>query len=177
MFCALICFRRSDQEIEEAEINLWNTIEKKSRFRCCNELGRYVSDLEGSVSKYDKAVLTLLPFENLMSSTLHRFSEPIPGITTSMMYLGKEGSTFIFHLEDKEAWSTNYLHVGNPKAWYFLEPIAARPAEKKLEALLSSFTTTHCGVDCPMICRHKILIIHPGVFQELGFTVRKVSCT
>ena len=51
----------------------------------------------------------------------------VPGITSSMLYLGAYGSTFPWHTEDADLPSVNYMHRGDakirfsiPASWYHL---------------------------------------------------------
>ena len=42
----------------------------------------------------------------------------VPGITSSMLYIGTYGSTFPWHTEDADLPSVNYMHQGCAKVWF-----------------------------------------------------------
>ncbi len=55
---------------------------------------------------------------NQLNTLLQVVGRGLPGITTSMLYVGMWKAMFSWHVEDMDLHSINYLHHGAPKFWY-----------------------------------------------------------
>lgn len=80
-------------------------------------VSRYGSDIVGSLYNHRSGEFNMLKFPNIMPEVVHCYMETVAGVTTPMNYVAERDSLFPLHLEDRDAWSINYNHAGNPKTW------------------------------------------------------------
>jgi len=59
---------------------------------------------------------------SMLTEVVHLYYKPMQGLTSPMLYIGTEFSTFPPHLEDNDLWSTSYMHVGDWKIWLMFIP-------------------------------------------------------
>ena len=96
-----------------------------------------------------------LPYNlNRLPCMLKRVGVDLPGITSPMMYVGMWRSFFPFHCEDRNLFSINVMHLGEPKYWYGVPP-ASGP---RLETLAKSIWPEET---CPEFMRHKTKMVSP----------------
>jgi [histone H3]-trimethyl-L-lysine9/36 demethylase len=100
---------------------------------------------------------------NKIHSVLRLLESDIPGVNSSMLYVGTWRSFFAFHVEDLNLYSINYLHTGEPKSWYGISP------EHKLrfESMSDSFHPEDAR-DCGEYLRHKTKLFSPYKLKEFG---------
>jgi len=102
---------------------------------------------------------------NKLNSRLRRYSPPIQGVTSAMLYAGQWAAMFAFHVEDMNLYSVNYLHCGAPKSWYSVPPSFAR----RFEAMAASqYPEDHA--ECTEFLRHKRYLFSPGVLEKGGIS-------
>jgi uncharacterized membrane protein YgcG len=87
----------------------------------------------------------------------------IPGVNTTMLYVGMWRAMFAFHVEDLDLYSINYLHTGAPKSWYSIQP------ERRLrfEALAEGHFASDLR-ECKEYLRHKTKLFSPTRMRESG---------
>ncbi|MEW5316850.1 MAG: hypothetical protein WDW38_008195 [Sanguina aurantia] len=86
--------------------------------------------------------------------------DPIPGVTTPMVYFGMWRSFFGWHKEDADLYSINFHHWGAPKVWYCVAPSHRAKFERMAEGL---FPELHKA--CPAFIRHKDIMISPALLR------------
>lgn len=59
------------------------------------------------------------------ATLLKHLPQPISGVTQPWVYVGMCFSSFCWHNEDMHLYSINYLHEGDEKIWYVLNPSLA----------------------------------------------------
>lgn len=100
------------------------------------------------------------------------------GIQTPYIYLGMFLTSFAWHREDRNLWSINYMHEGEPKLWY---AIGHKDAEKLEECIQKAVKASpdqfqeRCGLKCSKIARHKIIHVPPSFLKKNGIPFGKVS--
>lgn len=81
---------------------------------------------------------------------------------TSYLYFGGPGSSFAWHLEDRDCNSISLMHLGMPKVWYVIPPAYGRRFE-------DSFV--HAKDACKHHMRHKRTAIDPELIRGKGIPV------
>lgn len=95
-------------------------------------------------------------------------SDRIPGVQTSFVNVGMEGTFFCAHTEDSDIASLNILLHGSPKIWYILPNEESQKFEKLFNDL-----TGHVKYKCDTVMRHKCYIIAPWVLVKFGIKFTK----
>lgn len=96
-------------------------------------------------------------------------NESIEGVNSSFLYFGMWKTSFPFHTEDRELYSINYLHFGEPKTWYCVPPQHANRLEKFLQTKFKEYYS-----NCRGFIRHKIFFVSPKILHHYGIPVNKV---
>lgn len=96
-------------------------------------------------------------------------SDRIPGVQSSYVMVGMEGTWFCIHREDSDIGSMNILLEGDPKIWYILPYKEAEKVEKIFKELLGDLQYEMC----PTVIRHKCFIIAPWIMQKHGIQFTK----
>lgn len=119
----------------------------------------YGADLPGSLFTGDEPhpAWNLSKLDNL----LNLLGKPIPGVNTSMLYVGSWRAMFAFHVEDKDLYSINYLHYGEPKQWYSIPPSRRR----KFESFMRNGVFADQFKQCREYLRHKTCMVAPSTLQ------------
>jgi jumonji domain-containing protein 2 len=111
-------------------------------------------------SLFDKKMRWGWNLRNLGDMLQDPHMDPIPGVTTPMVYFGMWKSFFCWHTEDCDLFSINYLHTGAPKAWYCIAPSDRAKfeamARKEFPALYNN---------CKGFLRHKDLMFSPSMLR------------
>lgn len=80
----------------------------------------------------------------------------IKGVTYPYCYVGTWKSIFCWHKEDLDLSAINYLHEGNEKIWYGIQPDHQEILEKEAnEAFPENY------LNCKHFLRHKTTLINP----------------
>lgn len=99
------------------EREYWREIRRLTSTKAVKWLATYASDVLGTAMEFNTKRITLCNLNTMLQQIVAKYSQPLPGISTSMLYIGMWLSTFTPHLEDKNLWSASYLHAGDPKFW------------------------------------------------------------
>eukprot|EP01119_Soliformovum_irregulare_P018071 TRINITY_DN5478_c0_g3_i1.p1 TRINITY_DN5478_c0_g3~~TRINITY_DN5478_c0_g3_i1.p1 ORF type:complete len:538 (+),score=94.50 TRINITY_DN5478_c0_g3_i1:69-1682(+) len=114
----------------------------------------YGADMEGSLAPEGLAEWNM----NDLGSILGALGEAtLPGITSPYLYFGMWKAMFAWHVEDMNLFSINYLHFGEPKAWYGVAPANGPRLERYAQ---NYFPELHRS--CPEFIRHKTTLISPS---------------
>eukprot|EP01033_Poteriospumella_lacustris_P014105 gene14105-10078_t len=98
---------------------------------------------------------------NHLDNMLQELPMILPGVNTTMLYIGSWRAMFAFHVEDMDLYSINYLHFGAPKSWYGISPTYRR----RFEQMAEKFYPTEFS-QCHQFLRHKTKIFSPQRLQE-----------
>ena len=103
-----------------------------------------------------------------LDSALRLIGCDVPGVSSSMLYIGMYSTLFPFHVEDCDLYSINYLHVGDPKSWYCVSP----KERTRFESLArSKFPQDY--LQCKEFLRHKTSIMSPSTLRANGIPFMK----
>ena len=116
----------------------------------------YGADMPGSLFDDDLQVWNLAKLPNLLSL----LPTKLAGINDPYIYFGMWKAAFAWHVEDMELYSINYLHFGEPKAWY---SVPQREMGKFEQAAATLFPEESRA--CKQFLRHKQSVISPTVLN------------
>ncbi|KAL3672242.1 hypothetical protein V7S43_002902 [Phytophthora oleae] len=91
--------------------------------------------LEELLQRYAQDDWNLNNMPKLPGSVLQYLDEDIKGIMVPWLYAGMCFSTFCWHVEDHNFYSTSYLHCGAPKTWYGIPCASAELFERTMKEL------------------------------------------
>ncbi|KAJ2375913.1 hypothetical protein IW150_002282 [Coemansia sp. RSA 2607] len=118
----------------------------------------YGADVLGTLFPEEKE----FPVWNIrnLPGLLRRVEQRMPGVNDPYLYLGMWKATFAWHVEDMDLYSINYLHFGEPKAWYSI-PIGEHSRfEMKMR---NEFTNNY--KECSQFLRHKAFLLSPRILD------------
>lgn len=113
----------------------------------------YGADMPGSLFDSDQDVWNLAKLPNL----LDLLNAKLPGVNDPYIYFGMWKAAFAWHVEDMDLYSINYLHFGEPKAWYSVP----QHHMQKFEWAASSLFPDESR-ECKQFLRHKQTVISPA---------------
>jgi len=90
----------------------------------------------------------------------------IIGANTPFLYVGSNGTSFAFHVEDYNLYNISYLHAGDPKTWYIISPKHAKKMERMAKKYLK--------FGCEDAVKHKILMPRPKALRKSGIDFGKI---
>ncbi|KAJ2769570.1 hypothetical protein IWQ57_003046, partial [Coemansia nantahalensis] len=100
---------------------------------------------------------------------LRQIGQRMPGVNDPYLYLGMWKATFAWHVEDMDLYSINYIHFGEPKAWYAI-PIAARSRFEM--SMQNVFANDYKS--CSQFLRHKSFLLSPRFLAAQGIPFNRV---
>ena len=107
----------------------------------------------------------------LSGDLLHAADLPrLEGVNAPMTYWGMWRTFFSWHVEDKDLYSINYLHMGAPKMWYCIPPSAR---DKFDELCRNRFPTLY--QQCPAFMRHKNVLFTPYQLRQFNIPFSKAT--
>jgi hypothetical protein len=123
----------------------------------------YGADMPGSLFDEDLEVWNLAKLPSL----LQLLPTKLAGINDPYIYFGMWKAAFAWHVEDMELYSINYLHYGEPKAWYSVPQAEMAKFE---QAASTIFPDEHRA--CKQFLRHKQSVISPSILTNTyGITI------
>jgi jumonji domain-containing protein 2 len=145
----------------ETERNFWKLLGK-------GEPPMYGADIEGSLFCGEEHEATYAgrrgwTLNRSLSDMLRLLPSSIPGVNTTMLYVGMWRAMFAFHVEDLDLYSINYLHAGAPKSWYSIQP----GRRLRFEALAEGHFASDLR-ECKEYLRHKTKLFSPTRMRESG---------
>lgn len=155
-----MCRAANPAPIAERVRQFWRTLGK-------GEPSLYGADMEGSM--FDPEIATSecgLTAWNLnvgLCDLLRMLPYQVPGVNTTMIYVGMWRSMFAFHVEDLDLYSINYVHTGAAKSWYSIAPAN----RQRFEALSESQNAADKRV-CGEYLRHKTKLFSPTLMKDCG---------
>lgn len=124
----------------------------------------YGADMLGSLFDAD-AAWNMARLDNLLQA-LPR----VVGINEPYLYWGSWRAMFAWHVEDKDLFSINYLHFGEPKSWYGINPELA----DFFEGYCQSFFDVESRV-CGEFLRHKFCMVDPAELSKHQIVVQRTT--
>ena len=154
--CIMNCVHSIDYE--EIERMYWKGVSFYSPF--------YGADTAGTLFDVNLNQWNVSKLDSLLS---RKITSMVPGVNTSYLYVGMWRATFAWHTEDMELYSINYIHFGEPKAWYVIPPESRGLFEDCVNGL---YPTER--LQCKEFMRHKRCLISPKLLQAHGIPYHKV---
>ncbi|KAJ2611878.1 hypothetical protein H4S08_002952 [Coemansia sp. RSA 1365] len=100
---------------------------------------------------------------------LRQIGQRMPGVNDPYLYLGMWKATFAWHVEDMDLYSINYIHFGEPKAWYSI-PIESRGRFEM--SMQNVFANDYKS--CSQFLRHKSFLLSPRFLASQGIPFNRV---
>ncbi|KAJ2076669.1 hypothetical protein H4R24_005570 [Coemansia sp. RSA 988] len=100
---------------------------------------------------------------------LRQIGQRMPGVNDPYLYLGMWKATFAWHVEDMDLYSINYIHFGEPKAWYAI-PIESRGRFEM--SMQNVFANDY--KNCTQFLRHKSFLLSPRFLAAQGIPYNRV---
>ncbi|KAJ2795712.1 hypothetical protein H4R20_005788, partial [Coemansia guatemalensis] len=100
---------------------------------------------------------------------LRQIGQRMPGVNDPYLYLGMWKATFAWHVEDMDLYSINYIHFGEPKAWYSI-PIESRGRFEM--SMQNVFANDY--KNCSQFLRHKSFLLSPRFLASQGIPFNRV---
>lgn len=110
--CAYVCSRYKTPkhfDVEDLERKFWKNILYGSPI--------YGADVSGTLTDTDVNTWNINHLGSILDLVKQDYGVDIDGVNTAYLYFGMWKTTFCWHTEDKELYSINYLHFGQPKTW------------------------------------------------------------
>ncbi|PIA14841.1 JmjC-domain-containing protein, partial [Coemansia reversa NRRL 1564] len=156
-----------------------NSEEDTTRYAESEELERiYWKNLLFQPPMYGADVLGTLfpPYEQFptwnirnLPGLLRQIGQRMPGVNDPYLYLGMWKATFAWHVEDMDLYSINYIHFGEPKAWYSI-PIESRGRFEM--SMQNVFANDYKS--CSQFLRHKSFLLSPRFLTSQGIPFNRV---
>ncbi|NWT03693.1 KDM4C demethylase, partial [Mionectes macconnelli] len=129
----------------------------------------YGADINGSI--YDEGIKewNIAHLNTILDVVEEECGISIEGVNTPYLYFGMWKTTFVWHTEDMDLYSINYLHFGEPK--YAVPPEHG----KRLERLAQGRFFPSSSQGCDAFLRHKITLISPSILKNYGIPFDKVT--
>ncbi|RLN55794.1 hypothetical protein BBP00_00008329 [Phytophthora kernoviae] len=126
--------------------------------------------LEDLVSRYAQDDWNLNNMPKLPGSVLQYLDEDIKGVMVPWLYAGMCFSTFCWHVEDHNFYSTSYLHCGAPKTWYGIPSGSAELFERTMRKLTPELFGSQ-----PDLHMQLVTMFSPKTLRELGVPVYRAT--
>jgi hypothetical protein len=91
----------------------------------------------------------------------------LQGITTPFLYYAeRKNKACVWHCEDSDLLSINFLHYGDPKIWYTIPRMEAGHFDEVINIIIPT--------NCSNQLRHKNILIPLSIFEGRGIKVYKL---
>uniref|UniRef100_A0A1B0A7I0 JmjC domain-containing protein n=1 Tax=Glossina pallidipes TaxID=7398 RepID=A0A1B0A7I0_GLOPL len=130
----------------------------------------YAADVKGSLSDPDLEVLNIDRLDTILDYVNKDYGIEIDRVNTAYLYFGMWKSSFAWHTEDMDLYSTNYLHFGEPKTWYAIPPAYGRLLEKLVDRIFPE-SYHNCGIHL----RHKMTLLSPQVLKQNKIPFNRIT--
>lgn len=127
--------------------------------------------LEELLSRYAEDDWNLNNMPKLPGSVLQYLDEDIKGVMVPWLYAGMCFSTFCWHVEDHNFYSTSYVHCGAPKTWYGIPSASAELFEKTMKELTPELFGSQ-----PDLHMQLVTMFSPKTLREHGVPVYRATC-
>lgn len=112
-----------------------------------------------------------LAHTNVMRVLKDAFDLEIAGMNTACVDFGMWKSTFVWHVEDMDFGSMNYIHFGAAKQWYCVPPKYGYAFERCALKVFPNIAKL-----CKNFLRHKNTLISPKLLEDHGVPYQKMVC-
>ncbi|XP_004869757.1 lysine-specific demethylase 4D, partial [Heterocephalus glaber] len=123
----------------------------------------YGADISGSLFDENTKQWNLGRLGTILDLLEQESGVVIEGVNTPYLYFGMWKTMFVWHTEDMDLYSINYLHFGEPKTWYVVPPEHGQCLELLARELFPG-SSRGCGA----FLRHKVALISPTVLRDNG---------
>ncbi|CAH0482165.1 unnamed protein product [Peronospora belbahrii] len=129
-----------------------------------------VESLEELLQRYAQDDWNLNNMPKLPGSVLQHLDEDIKGVMVPWLYAGMCFSTFCWHVEDHNFYSTSYLHCGAPKTWYGIPCASAEHFERTMKELTPELFGSQ-----PDLHMQLVTMFSPKTLREHGVPVYRAT--
>ncbi|KAH7477291.1 Lysine-specific demethylase 5C [Phytophthora ramorum] len=126
--------------------------------------------LEELLQRYAQDDWNLNNMPKLPGSVLQHLDEDIKGVMVPWLYAGMCFSTFCWHVEDHNFYSTSYLHSGAPKTWYGIPCASAELMERTMKELTPELFGSQ-----PDLHMQLVTMFSPKTLREHGVPVYRAT--
>ncbi len=144
--------------LDQRETLFWDNIFKKRNI--------YGSEVEATLFDNNLKIFNMSHLNDPVSIERDLRDNRINGVNTPFLYVGSFGTSFAFHVEDYNLYSTSYLHVGDPKTWYIIPPRDGLKFERFAKRYLREY--------CEDAIQHKIFMPSAFAIKENGINFGKI---
>jgi jumonji domain-containing protein 2 len=144
--------------LDQRETLFWDNI--------CKKRNIYGSEVEATLFDKNLKIFNMSHLNDPVSIERDLRNNRINGVNTPFLYVGSFGTSFAFHVEDYNLYSTSYLHVGDPKTWYIIPPRDGLKFERFAKRYLREY--------CEDAIQHKIFMPSPFAIKENGINFGKI---
>eukprot|EP00041_Stephanoeca_diplocostata_P031438 m.978570 g.978570 ORF g.978570 m.978570 type:complete len:1102 (-) comp23960_c0_seq4:253-3558(-) len=120
----------------------------------------YGADIPGTLTDADQSVWNIQKLGTILDIIGETDGPQIQGVNTAYLYFGMWKASFVWHTEDMDLYSINYIHYGEPKTWYCIPPSHA----DRFESLAAQYFSGDFKA-CRHFLRHKMFILSPSVLR------------
>ncbi|KAJ8548731.1 hypothetical protein ON010_g10939 [Phytophthora cinnamomi] len=126
--------------------------------------------IEELLQRYAQDDWNLNNMPKLPGSVLQHLDEDIKGVMVPWLYAGMCFSTFCWHVEDHNFYSTSYLHCGAPKTWYGIPCGSAEHFERTMKELTPELFGSQ-----PDLHMQLVTMFSPKTLREHGVPVYRAT--
>ncbi|CAI5733936.1 unnamed protein product [Hyaloperonospora brassicae] len=135
-----------------------------------NQNADAAQSLEDLLHRYAQDDWNLNNMPKLPGSVLQHLDEDIKGVMVPWLYAGMCFSTFCWHVEDHNFYSTSYLHCGAPKTWYGIPCASAEHFERTMKKLTPELFGSQ-----PDLHMQLVTMFSPKALREHGVPVYRAT--